>query len=128
MPTTTRCDPDLAPVRGETPSLWRHCSAAVPASLVAKLRPRKQQIGPLETLGALVCYLSRPEQFRNRRVIHFMDNTGALFGMAKGYTRVVDAARMVHFFHSLCAAINAQVWFEFVPSGANNLHEASSSS
>ena len=112
-------DPDLAPARGETPSLWRHCSAAVPASLIAKLRPRKQQIGPLETLGALVCYLSRPEQFRNRQVIHFIDNTGALFGMAKGYTRVVDAARMVHVFHSLCAAINAQVWFEFVPSGAN---------
>ena len=65
-------DPDLAPVRGETPSLWRHCSAAVPAGLIARLRPRKQQIGPLETLGALVCYLSRPEQFRNRRVIHFM--------------------------------------------------------
>ena len=112
-------DPDLAPSRGEEPSLWRHCSAAVPASLIAKLRPRKQQIGPLETLGALVCYLSRPEQFRNRQVIHFIDNTGALFSMAKGYTRVVDAARMVHVFHSLCAAINAQVWFEFVPSGAN---------
>ena len=24
-----------------------------------------------------------------------------------------------HVFHSLCAAVNAQVWFEFVPSGAN---------
>lgn len=112
-------DPDLAPSRGEEPSLWRHCSASVPADLIAKLRPRKQQIGPLETLGALVCYLSRPEQFRNRQVIHFIDNTGALFSMAKGYTKVVDAARMVHVFHSLCAAVNAQVWFEFVPSGAN---------
>ena len=112
-------DPDLAPSRGEDPSIWRHCSAAVPADLIAKLRPRKQQIGPLETLGALVCYLSRPEQFRNRQVIHFIDNTGALFSMAKGYTKVVDAARMVHVFHSLCAAIDAQVWFEFVPSGAN---------
>ena len=39
--------------------------------------------------------------------------------MAKGYMRDIDSARLVHVFHSLCAALQTQVWFEFVPSGAN---------
>ena len=33
--------------------------------------------------------------------------------------RDVDSARMVHTFHSLCAALGTQVWFEHVASGAN---------
>ena len=63
--------------------------------------------------------LSRPDQFRDREVVCFIDNTGALFGLEKGDCRDVDCARMINVFHTLCAACNVSVWFEHVPSGAN---------
>jgi hypothetical protein len=65
-------------------------------------------------------YYSRPDQFRGRQVIHFIDNVGALCGMHKGYSRDLDnSARQVHIKDSVCAAAGTQVWFEYVPSGAN---------
>ena len=103
----------------EAPTGWRHCSAVVPDWLLAKLKPRQQQIGPLETLGGLCAVLSRPQQFEDREVIQFIDNTQALFTLASGSARQVDCARLVHYFQCLCAALRAQVWFEFVASGAN---------
>ena len=42
-----------------------------------------------------------------------------MYTLASGYARQHDAARMVHVFHCACAALNAQVWFEHVASGAN---------
>ena len=64
-------------------------------------------------------YSSCPEQLRGRDVIHFIDNTGALFGLSKGYYGEVDCARLVHAFHATTAAIDAIVWFEYVASEAN---------
>ena len=101
------------------PTGWRHASAVVPDDFMAALLPRKQQIGPLETLAPLVALLSRPEQFRDREVILFVDNTQAVYTLASGYARQHDAARLVHMFHCVCAAIGAQVWLEYVPTGAN---------
>jgi hypothetical protein len=117
-------DPTLVGSK-EAPSGWLHSSAAVPAWLLAKLTPRKQQIGPLETLGALLPYLSLPTRFRDREVVAFIDNSGALFNLSSGNSRAVDTARLVHVFHCLCAALQTQVWFEFVPSGANLADEPS---
>ena len=112
-------DAEFAEARGEEASEWRHAWAVVPPELIAKFRPRKQYIGQLEALAALCAPLSCPEQFRDRETIAFIDNSGALFGMAKGYMRDVDSARLVHAFHCLCAALRSQFWFEFVPSAAN---------
>ena len=52
-------------------------------------------------------------------MIHFIDNTGALVGLSKGYSRDVDTARIAHVFHTACAACGTSVWFEYVASGAN---------
>ena len=112
-------DDEFAPLRGEKVSLWRHASAIVPDSLIAKFKPRKQYIGQLEVLAAVCAPISRPDQYRGREVIAFIDNTGAVFGLAKGYMRDVDSARMVHSFHCVCAALNTQVWIEYIPSAAN---------
>ena len=98
-------DAEFAPERGEEVSLWRHASAVVPDSLIAKFKPREQYIGQLEVLAAVCAPISRPDQYRGREVIAFIDNTGAVFGLAKGYMRDVDSARMVHSFHCVCAAL-----------------------
>ena len=98
---------------------WRHASAIVPDWLMRKFASRKQYIGVLETLAAVVAYTSRPRQFFQRDVIHFIDNTGALVGIAKGYSRDLDSSRLVHVFHSIAAACQTNAWFEYVPSAAN---------
>ena len=74
---------------------------------------RAEAIAPLAVIRAL------PERFRDRDVVHFEDNTGALFAYARGSSKDVPTARMVHMFHAYCAALGTRVWFEYVPSGAN---------
>jgi hypothetical protein len=103
---------------GEGPEWW-HISAAVPQSMFAAWKPRTQYIGPIEVVAPLVALLSCPERFRDRDVILFIDNTGALFGIGKGDSRDDDSAKMIHIFHCLCAVLNVRVWTEYVASGAN---------
>ena len=103
----------------DTESKWRHAHGDVPRALLALLQDRKQQIGVLETLGAAAPFTSLPNKFRGRDVILFIDNVGALVSLAKGYAKALDAARIVHSFHSVCAAVQSNVWMEYVASGAN---------
>ena len=72
-----------------------------------------------EIAGATWVYYSNVERLRGRRVIHFIDNTGALSAMIFGYARKIDCARMVNSFHLLLAALQMRVYFEWVPSEAN---------
>ena len=80
-----------------------------------------QPIMPLELLYAVAPYYSVPDVFHGRQAIHFIDNTGALFGLAKGYSGDDDSARTIHAFHTVLAAIDCNVWLEYmyVQSGAN---------
>ncbi|KAL1510155.1 hypothetical protein AB1Y20_006486 [Prymnesium parvum] len=72
-----------------------------------------------EIAAATWVYFSAPHIFKSRRVIHFIDNTGALSALLHGYARKLDCARMVNSFHLLAAALELQVYFEWVPSLAN---------
>ena len=78
---------------------WRHSSLVVTPAIMALLAKREQYVGQLEVMAGVAAFTSRPEQFRSRDVIHFIDNTGALFGLAKGYSGDDDSARMIHAFH-----------------------------
>ena len=80
---------------------------------------RGQQIGQIEILGALAPYLSAPELFAGKQVIHWVDNTSALSAMTKGYSGVPDSARLVHLFHAWNLGARAACWFEYVPTAAN---------
>jgi hypothetical protein len=40
-------------------------------------------------------------------------------GITKGYSRDDDSARLIHVCHAMMSAIGANVWFEYVGSGAN---------
>ena len=72
-----------------------------------------------EIAAATWVYFSNPDRFRGRRVIHFIDNTGALSAMIHGYARKIDCARMVNAFHLLLTALQMDAYFEWVPSAAN---------
>ena len=96
-----------------------HGSSDVPAEMMDSLCQRSQQIGQVELLGALTPYLSAPELFAHRDVLHFIDNTSAQTALMKGYSGVPDSARLVHLFHAWNLGAQCRVWFEYVPSKAN---------
>ena len=98
---------------------WRHSDLVIDEPTMARFAPKRQYVGPLEVLGGVAPYSSLPELFRGRDVIHFIDNTGALFGLAQGSSSDPDSARLIHAQHSLAAALDVNVWYEYVASGAN---------
>ena len=102
-----------------------HGAGPVPQYARDAFRPRRQYIGQVELAGALTPYLSLPQLLSGRRVIHFIDNTAALAGLMKGYSRVLDCARFVHAFHAWNVGARATVWFEYVVTDANPADEPS---
>ena len=74
-------------------------------------------------LAGVAAYTSRPDQLRDRDVVHFIDNSGALVGLAKGYSSDVDSARLVSAFHVMNATVRSNVWFEYVPSRGANISD-----
>ena len=52
-------------------------------------------------------------------MLHFIDNTAAIAGIAKGYSTKPDSARIIHAYHALNVDVGAQVHFEWVKSEAN---------
>ena len=99
---------------------------------LAGFTERQTYIGQLELLAGLCVYTSlgssaRPHgrSIAGRRVIHFVDNTSALAGMARGYAGPTDSRRLVHALHCLLAGYGIKAWFDYVPSKANVSDEPS---
>ena len=80
---------------------------------------RQQYIGQLELLAAVAAYTTFPDLLSSRKVIHWIDNTGALAALVKGYSRAPHSCRIVHAFHALNLGFQSRVWFEYVASEAN---------
>ena len=72
-----------------------------------------------EMVGALSGIYSKPDLFKGRRVIHFVDNAAALSGLVNGYANKADMARMVNLFHVALIALDIEWYGEWVPSLAN---------
>ena len=117
--------PGGTPAPGDPPGLtpihsrWVHAAMVVPTAVMRQLDVRKQQIGQLELLAAIVAYYSMTPYLAEREVIHFIDNTAAVAGIAKGFSAKPDSARIIHAYHALNVRIGAQVYFEWVKSEAN---------
>ena len=117
--------PGGTPAPGDPPGLtpvhprWVHAAMVVPTAVMHQLEVRKQQIGQLELLAAIVAYYSMTPYLAEREVIHFIDNTAAVAGIAKGFSAKPDSARIIHAYHALNVRIGAQVYFEWVKSEAN---------
>ena len=98
---------------------WYYGSEIISDETLAFFVKKKQYIGQLELLAAVIPYYSAPALFVGKRVIHYIDNTSALAGLTKGYSSRVDSAFIVHSFHGYNAGLQAVVWFEWVASKAN---------
>ena len=107
------------PTRSIAPAILHRDRALTLEELLSFSHHKKTLIMQAEIAAAEWVYFSNAERLRGRRVIHFIDNTGALSAMIYGYARKIDCARMVNSFHLLLASLQARVYFEWVPSGAN---------
>ena len=112
-----------APIRAVERSVtdydWVAGSADVPQSLLDAFRPRKQQIGVAELLAAAVPYSTCPDLLSSRQVLQWIDNTGALCSIVKGFAGADDAARIVFSFHDMSCRLDSRIWCEYVRSAAN---------
>ena len=79
----------------------------------------KTLIMQAEMIAPLSALMSAPAAFAGRKVIIFIDNTGALSSLLHGYSSKPDAARLCNLFHLFAAAIGCSIYFEWVPTKAN---------
>ena len=115
--TTVSGSPSLAALRDGYDIV--HGSAEVPASFMAGFVNRRQQIGQLEILAAVVPYLSLGSRLAGARCLHYVDNTSAVAALAKGYSGSPDSGRLVHAFHATALGLGCSCYFEYVRSAAN---------
>ena len=51
--------------------------------------------------------------------MHWIDNTGVIAALTKGYSRAPDSVRILHVFKAFCLGLGVSIWFQWVPSKAN---------
>ena len=84
-------------------------------------------------MAALVPFVSLPpEWFHGWPVELWVDNSGAVGGLVKGYSGVPDCARIINMFHFAVARLGVtSLWIDYVPTesnvadGPSRLHEMS---
>ena len=96
-----------------------HAALGCGPEIIQELEVRRQQIGQLELLGAVAPYYSLAPFLKGKRIMHWIDNTAALAGIAKGYSSKPDSARIIHAFHALGVKLDVDTHFEYVASEAN---------
>ena len=121
------------PVHGK-----RYAYAKAPSDWVElfdRIKQRNTYIGQYELAAAITPFLSLPaEWFQGYPVELWIDNSGAVGGLIKGYSGVPDCARIINLFHFALAKLGvAALWIDYVPSESNpadvpsRLHEMSES-
>ena len=90
-----------------------------PQDVMARFVEKRQYIGQLELLAAVLVYYSVPE-LRGSSPIHWIDNTSAIATLIKGYSGAPDSARLLHAFKAFAFGFGVDPWwFQWVPSKAN---------
>ena len=114
----------------------RYASAPAPkewVTLFDKIKKRETYIGQFEMAAALAALLSiPPEWLAGRPVELWIDNSGAVGALIKGYSGVADCARIVNMFHFAAVKLGIHsIWIDYVPTESNpadipsRLHEMS---
>ena len=83
------------------------------------LLPPPRAAWQLELLDAVAVYYTLQEVVAGRDVIHWVDNTGAMYALAKAYSSEYDSARIVHALDALNARLHVTPYFEYVHTKAN---------
>ena len=89
--------------------------------LLDAIRERETYIGQYELIAAIVPFVSLPaEWFHAYPVELWIDNSGAIGAILKGYSGKPDCARIVNTFKFAMAKLGvASLWIDYVPSESN---------
>ena len=79
----------------------------------------KTYIGRGELGMGVAMLWTMPRVFRDRDIIHFVDNAPALSNLVNGYAGQPDMARLVCMFHLALVALRCDWYGEWIPSKAN---------
>ena len=67
----------------------------------------------------LYALVERPDLFRNRRGLWFLDNVAAVMTLVRGRSSNADLAKLGHLIHLALFALRAQGYWEYVQSKSN---------
>ena len=93
--------------------------AANPESLYPLWGPGEQKIAQLELSMVLFALVSRPNSFRSRRGVWYIDNTAALMCLIRGRSDNPDLSRLAQLIHLCVFSFQAWVYWEWIPSKSN---------
>merc|ERR1712046_215305 len=100
---------------------WHACHADIDMEVLRLMVPgKKSHIGQLEALAATAVLSSMPtDRLQGRRMIFWIDNLAAKYGLQKAYSKVEDSGRIINAFKVLQAKFHLSIHFEYVPSHQN---------
>ena len=78
--------------------------------------PGDRKIAQLELSMVLYALLCRPNTFRNRRGVWYIDNTAALMCLIRGRSREPDLECMSHLIHTIFYGLKVWMYWEWIPS------------
>ena len=97
--------------------------AVTPATvaLMDRISERQTYIGQFELMGAIAAFVSLDRSyFTGRPVELWIDNSGAVGGLIRGYSGVPDCVRIINIFHFAIARLGlASLYIDYVPSESN---------
>ena len=93
--------------------------AHVDAEVYSHFEAGDHKIAQLELSMVLYAVTTRPNAFRSRRGIWFIDNTAALMALIRGRSGSSDLERLSQLVHLCLFALSASLFWEWVPSKSN---------
>ena len=76
-------------------------------------------IAQLELSMVLYALVERPDLFRHRHGLWFLDNVAAVMTLVRGRSSNADLAKLGHLIHLALFALRAQGYWEYVQSKSN---------
>ena len=89
------------------------------AELQTLWQPAETHIAQLELSMVLYALVERPDLFRNRHGLWFLDNVAAVMTLVRGRSSHADLAKLGHLIHLALFALRAQGYWEYVQSKSN---------
>ena len=91
----------------------------MPRSLYSLFTPGEKKIAQLELVQLIFALTTRPDRFRGRRGVWFLDNSAALMALIRGRSDAADLERMSQIVHVLLFGLQCWMFFEWIPSKSN---------
>ena len=86
------------------------------AELQTLWQPAETHIAQLELSMVLYALVERPDLFRHRQGLWFLDNVAAVMTLVRGRSSNADLAKLGHLIHLALFALRAQGYWEYVQS------------